>query len=306
MRPEPPYDAGVSAYDEFAYFRDNADEAGLAWTGAPQVERIHHVTDSGRRVSALRWGSAPAGFVMLHGGGQNAHTWDTVALALDQPLLALDLPGHGHSDWRDDHDYRPQAAAPDVSHTLTAHAADAHTVVAMSLGGLTALALQLHGHPAPERLVLIDVTPGVNREKASEIEAFLRGPETFASFDEILERTVLFNPTRSESSLRRGILHHARERPDGRWEWRYDLPEEGPADLAAFDPSHLWDAVRDHPGQLVLIRGGASPVVDDDDVAELMRLRPDARVEVFADAGHSIQGDKPVELARFLLSLTGS
>ena len=37
--------------------------------------------------------------VLLHGGGQNAHTWDTVALALDRPLLAVDLPGHGHSDW---------------------------------------------------------------------------------------------------------------------------------------------------------------------------------------------------------------
>ena len=76
--------------------------------------------------------------------------------------------------------------------------------------------------------------------------------------------------------------------------------------LAQFDPSHLWDAIRDHPGQLVLARGATSPVVDDDDVAELMRLRPDAHVEVFADAGHSIQGDKPVELAEFLISLTGS
>ena len=35
---------------------------------------------------------------MLHGGAQNAHTWDTVALALDRPLVAIDLPGHGHSD----------------------------------------------------------------------------------------------------------------------------------------------------------------------------------------------------------------
>ena len=36
--------------------------------------------------------------MLLHGGGQNAHTWDTVALALGVPLVAIDLPGHGHSD----------------------------------------------------------------------------------------------------------------------------------------------------------------------------------------------------------------
>ena len=54
-----------------------------------------------------------------------------------------------------------------------------------------------------------------------------RRPEYFESFDEILERTIQFNPTRSESSLRRGILHNAIEADDGRWRWRYDLPRRG-------------------------------------------------------------------------------
>ena len=48
---------------------------------------------------------------------------------------------------------------------------------------------------------------------------------------------------------------------------------------------------------LTLARGSLSPVVDDADVAELQRRKPDARVVVFEGAGHSIQGDKPVELA---------
>ena len=41
----------------------------------------------------------------------NAHTWDTVALALDRPLVAFDLPGHGHSSWRDDSTYSPDNLA---------------------------------------------------------------------------------------------------------------------------------------------------------------------------------------------------
>jgi hypothetical protein len=32
----------------------------------------------------------------------------------------------------------------------------------------------------------------------------------------------------------------------------------------------------------------------------LRRRRPDARIEYFLDAGHSIQGDMPVELAALL------
>ena len=46
------------------------------------------------------------------------------------------------------------------------------------------------------------------------------------------------------------------------------------------------------------VRGGMSPVVDDDDVAELLRRKPAAAVIVVDGAGHSVQGDKPLELAR--------
>ena len=49
---------------------------------------------------------------------------------------------------------------------------------------------------------------------------------------------------------------------------------------------------------LMLVRGGATgTVVDDDDVAELRRRQPGVRVELVEGAGHSIQGDRPIELA---------
>jgi pimeloyl-ACP methyl ester carboxylesterase len=38
-------------------------------------------------------------------------------------------------------------------------------------------------------------------------------------------------------------------------------------------------------------------VVDDADVAELQRRRPDSVVHVVDGAGHSVQGDRPLELA---------
>src|SRR6266542_1431319 len=85
-------------YDEFGLFRENADEYGIAWHGPPKVRREFVEVDEGRRVSALVWGADDPEIVLMHGGAQNAHTWDTVALALDRPLVAVDLPGHGHSD----------------------------------------------------------------------------------------------------------------------------------------------------------------------------------------------------------------
>ena len=57
---------------------------------------------------------------------------------------------------------------------------------------------------------MVDVTPGVNAEKTKAVIDFVDGPQSLReSFDDLLARTMQFNPTRSESSLRRGILHNA-------------------------------------------------------------------------------------------------
>jgi pimeloyl-ACP methyl ester carboxylesterase len=296
-------------YDEFSLFRENADEYGIPWRGDPDVRRVFVDVGEGQRISALVWGAEPPDLVLVHGGAQNAHTWDTVALALGRPLVALDLPGHGHSSHRDDHAYWPHENARAVERAVRELAPNAAAVVGMSLGGLTSIALADRAPELVPALVLVDVTPGVNREKSSVIAQFVDGPEYFESFDEILERTIAFNPTRSISSLRRGVLHNATVDGEGRWRWRYDLPRRGSGEgdegrvLPGLD--ELWEAISRSTMPLALARGSLSPVVDDDDVAELLRRRPDARVEVFDGAGHSIQGDRPVELATFLREFVG-
>ena len=295
--------AAPASYDEFGLFRENADEFGIAWQGPPTVRRESVVVSPGRRLSALVWGDGPPDLVLLHGGAQNAHTWDTVALALDRPLVAVDLPGHGHSDHRAEGPFGPRLNAADVAAALRVLAPASPLVVGMSLGGLTGIALTGEAPELVRRLALVDVTPGVDHDKAAPIAQFIAGPESFESFDEILARTIQFNPTRSESSLRRGVLHNAVERDDGRWVWRYQRPRlveqdnlEVPADFAT-----LWDDVSAIRVPLMLVRGGAKgTVVDDDDVAELRRRQPAVRVELVEGAGHSIQGDRPLELARLL------
>jgi pimeloyl-ACP methyl ester carboxylesterase len=153
------------------------------------------------------------------------------------------------------------------------------------------------------KLMLIDVTPGADREKASDIIAFLSGPESFASFDEIMERTIAFNPTRSESSLRRGVLHNSVQQPDGSWVWRHqrsNRPLLEDVDGPGIDFTAMWDDLASIEVPIQLIVGDRSPVVDDADKAELAARQPTAEIITVADAGHSIQGDQPLELARLI------
>jgi pimeloyl-ACP methyl ester carboxylesterase len=290
-------------YDEFGLFHENAAEYGLPFDGPPDVRRVDVEVSPGRAVSSLVWGSGPPELVLVHGGAQNAHTWDTVAMALGRPLLAVDLPGHGHSDGGPDGAISAGSNGQDLATVIRALAPDARGVVGMSLGGLSSIALAATAPELVRALVLVDVTPGVNPEKAAPITNFVNGPASFDSFDELLARTIEHNPGRSESSLRRGILHNAVQREDGSWVWRYarfrtDTDTDDAARRVAF--GNLWDAVSALSMPLLLVRGLAWSVVDDDDVAELLRRQPTATVIGVEGAGHSIQGDRPLELAAIL------
>ena len=301
----------IVKYDEFGLFHENCEEFGLPWP-PPVVRRESVALSDGRSLSMLKWGGeAPSKLVLLHGGAQNAHTWDTVALALGRPLLAIDLPSHGHSDGSSPGGAMdPTAAAKDVAAAIERHAPEAAAIVGMSFGGLTALALSALRPELVRKLVLVDITPGVTAEKASNIVKFVSGPTTFRSFDTLLTRTKLYNPTRSESSLRRGILHNAMQLEDGSWMWRHARFRQ--SDTAAGSLSHddamtgyaaLWDALEalGPTTPCVLVRGLRSgSVVTDEDVAECRRRLPSIRVEAMAGSGHSVQGDQPVELASLL------
>jgi pimeloyl-ACP methyl ester carboxylesterase len=174
----------------------------------------------------------------------------------------------------------------------------------MSLGGLVSI-IVAHDHPAlVSQLVLIDVTPGITPEKARHITNFVNGPRSFADFDALLERTIEHNPTRTASSLRRGILHNAVQMPDGSWMWRHQRHDDG--DLEAPPVGDLWDMLENLSVPVTLIRGlAASSVVDDADVAELQRRCPQAHVFPVEGAGHSVQGDQPLVLAALLNRLVG-
>ena len=60
----------------------------------PQVRRESVEVAPGRRLSALVWGHEAPELVLVHGGAQNAHTWDTVAMALgiDRRRMSAVMP----------------------------------------------------------------------------------------------------------------------------------------------------------------------------------------------------------------------
>jgi len=294
------YDSVVGEinYDEFSFFQENLAEWDLD-VAVPSVRRFFVEVDAGRKLSGLQWQEEEPSMVLLHGGAQNAHTFDTVALALQQPLIALDLPNHGHSDASPYGSSAIRAHASDVSKALSQLVKKPTPLVGMSMGGLTSI-LIASAHPElVSSLTLIDITPGVNAEKAKHITAFVNGPTSFDDFDDLLARTIEHNPTRKVSALRRGILHNALQRSDGSWVWRHQ--QHPKSELQAPEVGNLWDKLGELTMPVTLIRGmAAGSVVDDDDESELMRRVPHAEIVHVQEAGHSVQGDQPLKLAALL------
>lgn len=312
----------IADYDEFEALEGYAKWAGVPWAGRPLVRRVSVEVASEQRLSMLAWYDDDPEIVFLHGGGQNAHTWDTVIMALARPALAVDLPGHGHSSWRKDRDYWPWRNSDAVATMIETYAPHAKAVVGMSLGGLTTIRLSATRPDLVPRAVVVDVTPGVGaRQVGMTVEdrgavAVMQGPPEFDSFDAMLAELAKTMPNRPVESLIPGLRHNAQRREDGKWGWRHDLmgaqlhtdeshSDGSPGDnrLVAFES--LWDDLATVRQPILLVKGGASKFVHDDDASRFAKVARNARVEIVDGAGHSIQSDRPVQLASLIGSHVG-
>jgi pimeloyl-ACP methyl ester carboxylesterase len=290
-------------YDEFGLLHENAAEWDLAFSSPPVVDRRTFTLPDGQQVSYLRWGTEEPQLVFLHGGAQNAHTWDTVILALGVPALAIDLPGHGHSDRRTDMDYGPWRNADVVADLMAAVAPNAQAVVGMSLGGATTTRLAAVRPDVCRRAVIVDVTPQINdpSREMTTIErgsvSLIAGPPVYDTFEEMAQAAIMLSPFRAASGVRRGARHNSRRLDDGRWTWRYDLFGPWPEGAHSWvDFTSLWDDVAAITVPVLFVRGGESKFNRDEDVAEMQRRLPSITVETVPGAGHAVQSDQPLAL----------
>ncbi len=288
--------------DEFASLSEVAAELDLGPAAILPTARRSVEVGEDQQLSVLVWGKAEPELVFLHGGGQNAHTWDLVITALGRPAIAIDLPGHGHSSWREDRDYGPVTNALAVARVISELAPAAAGVIGMSLGGLTLIRLAATRPDLVRRAVIVDVTPGSTAAHARMTRTergttqLISEHRSFASLDEVAELAVLASPRRPATAVRRGVRHNTRQLPDGTWTWRYD-PQIGSA-----QGSHgtLWDELPRLGMPVMLVRGGDSAFVTAEDLGRATASLPGMRVEVVPGAGHAVQSDQPLALAALI------
>jgi len=260
--------------------------------------------DGNRLAADVAGDPADPAAILLHGGGQTRHSWGTTLNALGSRgwyTLAVDLRGHGDSEWAGDGDYTLDAFAGDV--LAIARTFDTPpALVGASLGGIASLAaIGEHTDEAVARaLVLVDVAPRIEQQGRERIGAFMAEnmDDGFESLEEVADAIAAYNPHRPRPTNLDGLSKNLRER-DGRWYWHWDpafiggkLGGTDETRSSLIDPDRLGKAARNLTVPTLLVRGRVSDLLSEEGAQELLQLVPHAQMVDVAGAGHMVAGDR--------------
>jgi esterase len=260
------------------------------------------VTLNGLRMRYLDWGDAAAPpLLLLHGGGQSAHTWDAFCLAMG-PLfrcIALDQRGHGDSQWSDVGEYAYEDHARDIAAFVDALALKRPIVVGMSMGGVNGIAYAASKPGGLRGLVCVDIGPEAQFEPVDRLMRGLGGYRTFVSPEDAAARMARLGARRDPALLRDTLALNLRRDDDGTWTWKYD-----PRTLIGLTAKDIMDARRPLWGVLqritcpvLVARGADSEIFSEHDAQRFAKALPRGEWLAVPRARHSVQTDNPVGLA---------
>jgi pimeloyl-ACP methyl ester carboxylesterase len=285
-------------------------------TGVSRTERF--VGAQGNTLVGDVFGDRGPVVLLLHGGGQTRHAWQRTARAIagaGMTAYAVDQRGHGDSDWIESGAYGFGDYAADAQ-GLADRLAERHgvrpAVAGASLGGVAALMAEgeaaRSGRPALfSALALVDITPRVDYAGIAKVQGFMRAHtrEGFGSVAEAAEAVAAYLPHRPRPRSHEGLRKNLRLHADGRWRWHWDarfLDSRRPDQTyREAREALLADAAKSLKMPVLLVRGTASELVQEDHAKDFLALVPHASYADVAGARHMVAGDQNDQFSSAIL-----
>ena len=250
----------------------------------------------------LRWGDpADAPVVLVHGGSAHARWWAFLAplLAAGQHVVAVDLSGHGDSEWRSAYSYDGWA---DELRAIGEHAGFAAppVIIGHSMGGVVTMHAAARFELAGAIIVDSPVRrPDPESEEGSRGRMFHR-PKTYPDLETAVRHFHLVPPQpRPEPYIDAYVARHSLRAVEGGWTWKFDpsaIMRHGPGDFTA--------VVQRIRCRVAIVRGEFSEVVPRD-MSELLYdlLGRNAPLVEIPAAHHHVLLDQPLALLTCLRAL---
>ena len=194
---------------------------------APYTSRF--VEANGLKLHYLDYGTAGRPpMVCLHGGAAHAHWFDFVAggFTADHHVRALDLRGHGDSEWADPPVYSFDKYASDVAEVVEKLDLHDFVLVGHSMGGMVSLVYAATHPGRVGRLVLVDTTMQLSKESVAGLRDLgTRPAKDYATQEELIRRYRL-QPEGPKLAAPEVIRHVAgnsgRQTAEGPWRHKFD------------------------------------------------------------------------------------
>ncbi len=255
------------------------------------------VSVKGARIAYRAYGpEGRPGMVLVHGGAAHARWWDHIApmLAQDQRIAALDLSGHGDSDWRANYDLDTWALEA-MTVASDAGIAGRPVIIGHSMGGfVTWAAASGHGASLAGAITIdspvYDLSPeqvvARGKRATGHGRAYPSRDAALAGFRPVPAQAVVL-PYVREHLARTSIRQHSTG-----WGWKYDR-------RVFASPRMSWSVLKPFECPVALIRctdGMVSPSMSD---AILARIESTASA-IALHAGHHVMLDQPLALTAAL------
>jgi esterase len=257
------------------------------------------VTLNGLRIHYLDWGGdGKQPFIMLHGIGRVAHSFDHIAprFQKDYHVIAMDMRGHGDSAWSPEGAYLVEDYEKDLDAFVQQLNLRNLVLLGNSTGGRV---VQVYAGMHPDRmarLIVEDVGPQRTNEIASGFARRVQQEENgWASEDELVASLMRGGGTVAEE-LQRNYAHFgSKRREDGRIVWKRD-----PNLVKGFVVTDLWQYVSKITCPTIYILGGGSSIVPADTQRQLKETLPKVEITMMPKLGHYPHQEAPEEYMKIV------
>jgi pimeloyl-ACP methyl ester carboxylesterase len=259
-------------------------------------------------VQAVEWSRRGLPCVLLHGLGDNASVWSHLAPRLLGRFrtVAIDLRGHGNSDWDPEARYDAATFAADLSKVIAAFGFERTILIGHSWGADTAIRFAAANPAMVAGLVIVDFGPELAQAGVDEvIKGLIEMPRSFASADDYVRWLGARRPLAEPKLLGQFARYSLQQSAGGQCEIKTDAALATASELSRLEAKNgrycfpdLWAALAEIKCPSLVVRGAVSGVFPPDVATRMVEWTlPGSRLATISAAGHAIMMDNPVEFS---------